>query len=360
MEGKDGKTEEATTKKRQDARKDGDVCISQDVISLVVLLLGFAGLRYAIPAAGQRLTSLLATLSSFTHVGTWSPEWVGASCLAGCTMMALLMAPMVVPVMLGALVGSMAQTGPFYSTKTLKWKFSALNPVSGWKKLFSKQAIENMVLTLVKIALFATAIYLTVRSNLSVILDLKDMSGMWPFAWMFGLIFRITLAVVCIFTIIAVVDWVLKKRNYEKKLMMTKQEVKDERKQYEQNPFVKKAQMKKMRDLSLSRMMAAVPEASMIVTNPTHVAVALKFDPETMAAPVVVARGVRLVAQRIKRIAHEHGVPVLERPPLARALYKRAKLGQPIAADFYEAVAELLAYLHRIGRQRVTATGKSA
>jgi flagellar biosynthetic protein FlhB len=360
MEGKDGKTEAATTKKREDARKDGDLCISQDVISLVVLLLGFTGLRFAIPAAATRLTSLLASLATFRHVGTWSPKWVGASCLNGCGMIAMLMAPLIVPVMLGVVVSSMAQTGPFYSTQTLKWKFSGLNPVSGFKKLFSKKAAEDMVLTLVKIALFATAIYLTVRRNLSVILELKDMEGMWPLAWTFGLLFRITMVVMCIFTVIAVVDWVLKKRSYEKKLLMTKQAVKEERKAVEQNPLLKKAQMKKMRELSLSRMMAAVPDASVIVTNPTHVAIALKFDPETMDAPVVVARGLRLVAQRIKRIAHENGVPVLERPPLARALYKRAKLGQPIAADFFEAVAELLAYLHRIGRQQITTYRKNS
>jgi flagellar biosynthetic protein FlhB len=131
-------------------------------------------------------------------------------------------------------------------------------------------------------------------------------------------------------------------------MMMTKEEVKEERKSYEPSPLMKKAQRKKMAELTMLRMMAAVPNADVVVTNPTHFAVALKYDPDTMAAPVVVAKGKRLVAQRIKALAREHGIPVLERPPLARALYKYVKVDRPIPSQFFQAVAEILAYLYRL------------
>jgi len=163
--------------------------------------------------------------------------------------------------------------------------------------------------------------------------------------------------VVVLYIIIAVIDWYYRDYRYEYNLLMTKQEVKDEHKQQEQNPIIKQAQRKKMRQVSAAGMMAAVPKATVVITNPTHVAVALEYESDSMGAPKVVAKGLRLMAERIKAVARENNVPIIEKPELARALYKNVEIGKEIPAQFYEAVAELLAYLHRLGRKVFNTSG---
>jgi len=175
--------------------------------------------------------------------------------------------------------------------------------------------------------------------------------------WTMTLIYDMTLAVVVLYIIIAVIDWYYRDYRYEYNLLMTKQEVKDEHKQQEQNPIIKQAQRKKMRQVSAAGMMAAVPKATVVITNPTHVAVALEYESDSMGAPKVVAKGLRLMAERIKAVARENNVPIIEKPELARALYKNVEIGKEIPAQFYEAVAELLAYLHRLGRKVFNTSG---
>jgi flagellar biosynthetic protein FlhB len=171
--------------------------------------------------------------------------------------------------------------------------------------------------------------------------------------YIFKTVLMMAWAVTVLAIIIAILDFIYQKRKHEKSLMMTKEEVKEERKSQEPNPQLKKVQMRKMRELTMMRMMAAVPDSTVVVTNPTHVAVAIQYDPETMKAPRVVAKGLRLVAERIKRIARENDVPIIEKPPLARKLYKEVKVGREVPSGLYGAIAELLAYLYKIGNARI-------
>ncbi len=350
MEGKDGRTERATGKKRGKERKKGNVCVSQEINSMGVVLLGVISLRVAFPMIWQKIFYLMQGVTRFEQVGDWSSAMVAEWIWAGLAFMGLLLAPVVVPVMFGAIVSNMAQTKPFFSTETLKWKFSSLNPIKGCKKLFSMQSVVNLVLSLFKIGFIVLTVYMLTRKQVSTFISLGSFPSDGVMLWFSSLIFRICIIVITLFVLIAVADWCYKKYKYEQGIMMTKQEVKDERKQEEQNPLVKRRQYKKMREFSMMRMIAAIPDASVVITNPTHVAVVLKYDPDTMDAPKVTAKGLRLVAERIKRIAREHNIPIVERPAMARSLYKHVKVGQFIPSAFYEAVAEVLAFLHRIGR----------
>jgi len=350
MEGKDGKTERATPKKRREAKEEGNLCISPEVASMTVLLLGVLTLRFGMPMMWRSIELLMADVVSFRAIGDWDPLTVRRGYIGGCVLMILIMSPVVVPALLGAIAATVVQTGPQFSTKTLKWKLSPLNPVKGLKNIFSMQSAVNLGLSILKVALIVFVTWLLMRRQMGTLMSLSQFSNQQCARWLGLFIFKLTIIVVCIFSVIAALDWCFKKYKYEKNLMMTKQEVREERKQQEVSPIVKRALVKKMRELSLMRMMAEVPNADVVITNPTHVAVALKYDPETMSAPKVTAKGLRLVAQRIKRIARDNNVPIVERPETARELYKHVELGHEIPAKMFEAVAEVLAYLYRIGR----------
>ncbi len=350
MEGKEGQTERATAKRRGKERRKGNLCMSQEITSMVVLLMGILILRFTSGWVWWRLTAFFANIASFDGVGEWSAQSAGHAFAQGTKFVGILLAPLLSTVVCASVVANMAQTKPYFSTETLKWKWSALNPVKGFKKLFSLKSLVDLGVTLLKLSFITVSIIFVVRPEKDVFMSLSQVTVIEAVRWMFLLVFKIALWVACLHVIIAILDWSFKKYKHEKGMMMTKQEVKDEFKQTERSPLVKKAQMRKMRALSLSRMIAAVPQASVIITNPTHVAVALQYDPKNMGAPKVTAKGLDFLALRIRKIAEEHKVPIVERPEVARALYKHVEVGGEIPGKFYEAVAGILAYLHKIGK----------
>jgi flagellar biosynthesis protein FlhB len=353
MEGKDGRTERATPKRREEQRRKGNLCVSQEVITVIVLTLSLVGLRWCVPVIGDQLLALFSHISRLSVGGTWNVSLIRQWVVAGLGFMGMLMAPVFILVFVGAVAANLMQTGPYYSTETLSLKFGDLNPVNGFKRLFSVQIVFELALSVLKVGLIVFVLYLLVRKRVVEIMSLPTLSAGAAAAWIFGLMFRMSMTVVVLFSILAVADWCFKKRKYERGMMMTKKEVEEERKNQEPSPVVRGALRRKMRELTMSRMMAAVPKASVVVTNPTHVAVALEYDPETMRAPRVTAKGLRLVAERIKAIAAEHNVPILERPEIARDLYKHVKVGKEVPSRLYGAVAEILAYLYRLGQGRI-------
>ncbi len=353
MEGKDGRTERATSKKRLEEREKGNVCVSQEITTVAVLLLGFLGIRHALPYIMSQMNTLLIEVLRMPVGGTWTALTVQQWFIAGAAFSGLLLLPIFVPTILATVAANMAQTGPYLSMKTLEWKISGLNPVKGFQRLFSLQSVTKLALSMAKALLVLFVVYLMLRNRLDEISHLYALTPAEGIQWTFLLIYRMVLVVVSLFVFLAALDWCIQWYRHEKGMLMTKKEVSDERKQQEPSPLVKKQQMRKMRELSMQRMMAAVPRASVVITNPTHVAVAIEYDAGNMGAPRVVAKGLRLVAERIKRIARENGVPVLERPPVARDLYKHVKVGQEIPARFYGVIAEILAYLYKMGEGRI-------
>jgi flagellar biosynthetic protein FlhB len=350
MEGKEGQTERATGKRRQEEREKGNLCLSPEVTSLVVLVVGLVALRSAVPNMFIKLQALFVYVARFEQLGVWDAETIrSVSASAGVGLCALV-APVIIPVLLAGIVGNMVQTKPYFSTKALKFNLGALSPVNGLKSLFSAQSAMKMVLGLFKVALIVTAAYLFVSKDLYMFVGLQNIDCAPSAEWMFLFVYRLSMTVAVAFAVLAVADWCFRKYQHEKNMMMTKQEVKRETMESEPNPMMRKARVKKMRQLTMARMMAAVPNANVVITNPDHVAVAIEYDAATMKAPKVTAKGLRLMAERIKQVARENNVPIVRRPETARALYKYVEVGHPIPGQFFAVVAEVLAYLHRLGR----------
>jgi len=358
MEGKEGRTERATPKKRLERRKKGELCVSMEVVTVVTLFLGFLGIRWSVPRMGGQLMGLWMTI---IHVPVgpdviWDASTIQHWFNAGALSVGAMLAPIVVPTTLGAIIATVAQTGPHLSMDALEPKFTFLNPVSGMKRLFSFNTIFTMGMDLLKILLIVIVLYVVLRNQFSTMMTVSSWSLESFVSWMFKLLFFTAITVATVFVILAALDYAYRHYTYEKTMLMTKKEVEDERKNQELPAMIKGAQRRRMRDLTMLRMMAAVPDASVIITNPTHVAVALQYDPGKMSAPRVTAKGLRLVAERIKEIAREHDIPILEKPEVARSLYKNVKVGQQIPSQFFGAVAEILAYLYKLGNQRIRQT----
>lgn len=351
MEGRDGKTERATPKRRSEEREKGRLAVSSEVVSVVSVFASAVAVKYMAPGFLEKCTMLMNEISRALTVGQWSIAMVQDGFIKVGMLMAMMTAPLMLGLIGSSIAANIAQTGVYFELKPLEWKLSSVNPVGGFKTLFSMQSVVKLFFSLIKVLVIVYVLYLATRKSLPELTAVNYMSAGAFIKWTMMLVYSMTMKVVVLFIAVAVVDYAYQKRKYEKDMMMSKEEVKDENKQYEQNPIVKKTQRKKMRELSMHQMMAAVPRATVVVTNPTHVAIAIEYDPSSMEAPKVVAKGLRLVAQRIKDIARENGVPILERPELARALYKDVDIGKEIPSKFYEAVAEILAYLHKLGRR---------
>jgi flagellar biosynthetic protein FlhB len=352
-QGPEGKTERGTEKKRQDARKKGKVVISTEVINFVVIAASLAVFIIILPILRRYLYGFMQLWSQLDLSTEWNAQYVGALFKQASVLCAIGILPVGVTAMIGSTVATMAQTKPFFETETLKLKFDALNPVNGVKQLFSKDSIAKLFLSLLKVFVISIVVWGVVKQQVDELTFLNRLSVTEGMQWFVTLLIRIVIRILALYILIAVLDWIKEKRKFEASIMMTKQEVKDEQKGQESNPQVKQKMRRTMRELSAARMMASVPDSTVVITNPTFLAIAIKYDANSMNAPIVVAKGKRKTAHRIRSLAEENGVPLLERKPLARAMYNKVEIGKPVPAEYYEAVAELLAYLYRMGNSHV-------
>ena len=354
-QGKEGKTERGSEKKRREARDDGKVVFSMEINTVVVLAASFLTFLFMLPYIHRSLGDFLQYWSRLDQRSEWSPKFIQS--IMGEFMKTWLVGFGVVGgvALLTAIATSIAQTKPFFSTKVLKLRFDSLNPVNGVKQLFSKDSLVKLAISIMKVSLVTLIVWTTIRKEIPQLTSLYRLDLHDGISWFMALLTKVVWKILVLYIIIAIIDWIKEKRKFELNIMMTKQEVKDERKNQEGSPQVKREVRKKMQQLTVSRMMAKVPDASVVITNPTRLAIAVKYDPDSNGAPIVVAKGKRLTAKRIREIARENGVPILERKPLARAMYDKVKVGSPVPSAFYEAVAELLAYLYRIGNARIRA-----
>lgn len=268
--------------------------------------------------------------------------------LGAVKLVALLLLPLAGSVFVAALAANILQVGFLLTTETLNPKFDVLNPINGFQRLLSIRSVVELVKAILKITIVLTVAWLTLQGSVAELsaAALSPLSATISLSK--SLFVKLSMRILSVFAVIAALDWLFQRWDYEKKLRMSHEDVKEEHRQSDGNPQVKG----KIRQLQIAsvrrRMMAAVKTADVIVTNPTHIAVALSYKTGEMAAPTVVAKGVRLLAQRIKAIAKEHGVPLVEDKPLARALYKSVDIGQPVPPTLYRAVAEILAFVYRL------------
>lgn len=345
------RSEQATPKRREDARRKGQVARSRDVSGVSVMMAGLlllylAGGYVCMQTAGM-LRGYLGQLSlPVTMEEAPGLLWSGFSAFFAICW------PFLGGLLAAALLSGYLQVGSAVSTEQLKPDFDKINPVKGFQKLASAQSLVELVKSLFKIGVVGYVAWRVIRGELGQLGPLSE-KGVWQIgSYISAVSLRIVLWSTLAMAALAVLDYGWMRWQHEKKLRMTRQEVKEELKQTEGDPLIKSRVKAIQREVARRRMMAEVPRADVVVTNPTHLAVALKYDAAKMQAPQVVAKGAGLIAQRIREIAAEHGVPVIEDKPLAQALFKVVEVGQAIPFALYAAVAEVLAYVYRLKRRR--------
>jgi flagellar biosynthesis protein FlhB len=346
----DGKTEKATPKKRQDARKKGQVLQSRDISAAVVLMFIFIGLRIF----GNNIYNEFAVFMK--RVFTEYPKMDDLFTLSvlsrvfieGVTVLLKTSAPVFAIAIVAGMVAGFAQVGFIFTMETLGFKFNRINPLSGLKRIFSMRSIVEMFKSIFKIGVIGYIAYSYLKSEENNVVSTMNMdvlnTGIYIATTSINVAIRICVALM----VLGILDYGYQWWEYEKSLKMSKQEVKEEYKQIEGNPEVKSKIKQKQRQISMRRMMQQVPNADVIITNPTHFAVAIKYDAEVSDVPVVLAKGQDFIAQRIKEIARENKVEIVENKPLARNLYDNVEIGQKIPADLFQAVAEVLAFVYSL------------
>ena len=341
------KTEQATPKRRKDARKEGNVFQSRDVATVVILLGVFFSAKFFLSYIYTQMKSYMVWLLERSMIDEGE---LLSSRLAWETMAVFLKCalPLLGVALLFGVLGQGAQTRFNVSFQSIRPKWSKLNPITGMKRLFSMKNVIELVKNMIKITMLLVLLWRVLSSTLTPLARMIDMGLLVSAGYMLQLVFNLVMKVCMVFAVIAFFDFLYQRWEYEKGLRMTKQEVKDEFKQTEGNPEIKGRIRRIQRQMAMSRMIQKVPQADVIIRNPTHVAVALKYDPERHRAPIVLAKGLDEAALRIVKVGEEHGVYITENKPLARALYGACKLDEEIPAELYGAVAEILVYLYKL------------
>ncbi len=342
------KTEAPTPRRRMEAKQRGQVAKSVDLTAAGALLISMLVLSFFVPTIMNNLLEL--TKYALGYAGN---DAVTQDSMLGLGSFAIkILAKSVIPVavilMMIAIAITMAQVGFIFSAHPLKPDLDKINPISGFMKLFSIQSLVRLLISMFKVALIAAVAYITIKSRMPVIINLAA-EDYWHITAIMGeLMFTLGIRLALILLVLGIADYAYNYYKHEQGLRMSKQELKEELRRMEGDPLVKERRRRVAQQLAMQRIQSAVPNSDVVVTNPTHYAVAIKYDAETMAAPKVVAKGADLIAQRIRQIAIENGIPVVQRKPLARALYSSVEVGQEIPPAFYKAVAEVLAYVYEI------------
>ena len=353
------KTEEPTAKKISETRKKGSVARSQELSMAIELLVLFIALKaFGKWAVGKLLEiyrwSLSSALPDYINSERRIPTVASMSTLLSDVykQMLVVMIPFMAAGFLSALLGTGLQFSFKVSTEPLKPKLDKFNPVNGFKRMFSKQALVNLLISIAKIAIIFFVAYSVIKGHMNEIFILYELDLMQAVSLVVNLVMDVGIRISVVYVILGFLDFFYQKRKFKNDIKMTKQEVKDEYKDTEGDPEIKGRQRQKMREVSQRRMMQQVPKADVVITNPTHIAVAIQYDSEHSEAPRVTAKGEELVAQRIKEVARENNVDIVENKPLARALYTTVDIGAEIPPELYQAVAEVLAVIYNKKHKR--------
>lgn len=344
------KTEEATDARREEFRKRGQVAQSRELTSAIFLLASAGGIfllgrfffqqlfeifQYSI---GQDMVVAVRGGDLFTAMGLAGEKFI------------LLVTPVLGIAFLVGVGSTVMQVGFLQVEDAFSPKFEKINPVEGFKKLFSLRAVVEGFKALLKFTLIAGIAYLLIQSEVTTIPQLVQFSVQQMVSYLGAITVKLLAGIGFAMLVLSAADYFFQKWELNKQMMMTKEEVKQEHKNREGDPLIKARVRRIQRDVANRRMMEKVPKATVIVTNPTHIAVALMYD-ENLPAPQLVAKGADLMAEKIKAIAKEHNIPVIENKPLARTIFKTMKLGQVIPRELFMAVAEVLSYVYKLRKK---------
>ncbi|QHT60711.1 flagellar biosynthesis protein FlhB [Paenibacillus lycopersici] len=342
------KTERATPKKRQEARKKGQVAKSQELPAAIILLFVFLSFMMLGGYYKDRLLHMFGMLLEQKMLMEVTKGNV-ITLFSDILMQGfVLLAPIfMITIVIGLLVNYM-QVGLLFTGQAFKMNFGKINPVKGFKNIFSMHSAVEFVKNILKLLLIGLVVYMTIWQERDRILSLATVSVGNIFGFIASVTLRLGVEIGSILVVLAGFDYFYKRYEHEKNLRMSKQDIKDEFKKAEGDPLIKGKIRERQRRMALQRMMQQVPKADVVITNPTHFAIALQYDGSKMEAPTIIAKGMDFVALRIKEIAKEHGVIMMENRPLARALYDRTDIGDTVPADLFQAVAEVLAYVYKL------------
>ncbi|PAA31541.1 flagellar biosynthesis protein FlhB [Pseudomonas fragi] len=351
------KTEDPTEKRKKDSREKGEIARSKELNTLAIMLAGSAGLLIFGGALAQDMMELMRYNFSLSRDVLLNPDSMGAFLLHSGKIALIALQPVLLTLLIAALVGPISLGGWLFAAGSLAPKFSRMNPAAGIKRMLSAKALVELLKALAKFFIILIVALLVLKSDIDDLLriaheplELAVIHSLQVVAWS-------ALWMACGLILIAAVDVPVQLWESHQKLLMTKQEVRDEHKDQEGRPEVKQRIRQVQREMSQRRMMAAIPDADVIITNPTHYAVALKYDPEKGGAPMLLAKGSDFLALKIREIGAKHNILLLESPALARSIYHSTELEQEIPAGLYLAVAQVLAYVYQI-RQHQAGKGK--
>ncbi|HEY8750972.1 MAG TPA: flagellar biosynthesis protein FlhB [Tepidisphaeraceae bacterium] len=349
------KTEAPTPRRRAEAREQGNIARSQDLTVALMLL----GVMITLNSTGPRLVNvlkiLLHSMLSAESLSDFSGRGATNGALHAVYAAGAALAPLLIAVMVIACVSNIVQVGINFNPQKLMPNLAALNPTRGFGKLFSSRSPIQLGMSVIKMAILSMVAYSALRNRMGQVASVQKLDFLQIFGLSASLVYSIAMRVGIAMLIIAIIDYAIQRWRHERDLRMSKQDVKEEMRRMDGDPKIKLRRRQIAMTNLRRKLKKDVPTADVVVTNPTEFAIALKYDSKAMHAPRVIAKGQGLIAQRIREIAIEAGVPILERKPLARALYKLVEVGQEIPEQFYAAVAEILAYVYELsgkGRQR--------
>lgn len=341
------KTEQATPRRREEARKKGQVFKSADLNAAVILLTGSVAIFTTFPF-------MTNSIKEFTRLYILDRTLLDFNNSYACfllTEIIVLMAKIIWPILattfVTALIITYMQVGFVFSSETITPKLERLNPLEGAKRIFSKRALMELFKSLMKIGVTGYVVYTIIKKNIYIIPRFVDMELTDSVIALGSIMLEVALKVGLVFIIIGIIDYIYQRYEHEKSLMMSKHDVKQEYKQAEGDPLIKSRQRQIQREASMRRMMTEVPKADVIITNPTHFAVALQYQPAIMDAPRVIAKGQDFVAFKIREVAEEHNVIIVENPLLARTLFYSLDIGDTVPEELFQAVAEVLAFVYK-------------
>ncbi|MDF2902685.1 MAG: flagellar biosynthesis protein FlhB [Bacillus sp. (in: firmicutes)] len=342
------KTEKATPRKMQDARKKGQVAKSTDLTNAIVLLASFSFLLIFGEQSATRLNQLFRYELSDLLLWDITEDSIPLLFENLLKESILVAAPIIFITWLAALVANLSQVGFLISAESMKFDLKKINPIEGAKRMFSVRAVVDLIKSLLKVIAILIVTGLLLWRQKGLILKLPEMEPLMIVSFLASFTIKMGITISGVYLVIAVADFFYQRFDHAKRLRMSKQDIKEEHKKTEGDPLIKHKIKEKQRQIASARMMSDIPKAQVVVTNPTHFAVAIAYEAGETKVPVVVAKGADYLALKIKEVAKEHRVVIMENKPLARTLYASVEIGQEIPEELFKAVAEVLAYVYRV------------
>ncbi len=341
------KTEKATPKKRQDSRKKGQVAKSQDMNTAINLIAVFGVLIMTGSFMYEQIVGLMKEFFQQMMLEELTEENLQVMIYEVLKMMGLTLAPVLATAVVAGVIANIMQVGFMFTTESIQFKLDKLDPIKGAKRIFSVRALVELLKSILKISIVGFVAFFVLWNRMDEIIVLSHLPVSDAIVLIADISVKVGLYAAIALFCIAILDYMYQKYDFEKNIRMSKKDIKDEYKNSEGDPLIKSKIKQKQRQMAMQRMMQEVPNADVVITNPTHFAIALKYDDTKSDAPLVVAKGVDFVAQKIKYIAKENDVIMVENRPLARALYDQTEVGQAIPEEFFKAVAEILAFVYK-------------